>query len=297
MTRLLTHFLVPLLISTSVMASISVQPSFAAETIRPNCPSTAGSSQIIPNCPVYYVYNSTIQTTQQGFDVCSAPNTTVMQNWWNGTPYYFANIYIGGINRGCSQPNLNSSWTYAVSLQGWTLVPTWVDLQSPCENSSGYGATMSWYGPTAYNQGVSAATNAVAADKSLSIGPGTIIYDDIEDFYSTNSSCYLAVANFVNGWSTELHALGYKAGVYENICCNDLPSLYSYTPYITPPDDIWIAAWNGDSSIAGVDSLAPSGGWVNHQRLHQFSGNVWQTNNGSTLNVDLDRADGGVASL
>lgn len=44
----------------------------------------------------------------QGFDTCSAPSFDKMREWWVYSPYYYVGIYIGGINRGCSQPNLSS---------------------------------------------------------------------------------------------------------------------------------------------------------------------------------------------
>ena len=29
---------------------------------------------------------------------------------WAGSPYRAIGVYIGGLNRGCSQPNLTASW-------------------------------------------------------------------------------------------------------------------------------------------------------------------------------------------
>ncbi len=42
------------------------------------------------------------------FDICAAPDFRDMTgsdgrlNWWDGSPYYDINIYIGGVNAGCS---------------------------------------------------------------------------------------------------------------------------------------------------------------------------------------------------
>src|SRR5512138_1304293 len=44
-----------------------------------------------------------------GFDACTAPSETTMKSWLN-SPYRAIGIYIGGVNRGCAQANLTTSW-------------------------------------------------------------------------------------------------------------------------------------------------------------------------------------------
>src|ERR1044071_99276 len=43
-----------------------------------------------------------------GFDACTAPSRRSMLAW-AGSPYRAIGVYIGGLNRGCSQPNLTAS--------------------------------------------------------------------------------------------------------------------------------------------------------------------------------------------
>src|SRR5260370_17489188 len=52
------------------------------------------------------------------------------------------------------------------------------------------------------------------------------------------------------------------------------------------PDVIYDALWNGGQNTK--DSVYQAGEWVNHQRVHQFAGNVIQTFGGDTINIDQD---------
>src|ERR1044072_9010277 len=46
------------------------------------------------------------------FDACTAPSRRSMSAW-GSSPYRAIGVYIGGLNRGCSQPNLTASWVSA----------------------------------------------------------------------------------------------------------------------------------------------------------------------------------------
>ncbi|HEX6229026.1 MAG TPA: hypothetical protein VFZ41_06130, partial [Solirubrobacterales bacterium] len=48
--------------------------------------------------------------TGLGFDACTAPSPRAMRTWRASSPYQAVGVYIGGINRACSQPNLTSRW-------------------------------------------------------------------------------------------------------------------------------------------------------------------------------------------
>ena len=50
-----------------------------------------------------------------GFDKCVAPSTATMSNWWANSPYFYYGVYIGGINRACSNGNLSASWVTTVA--------------------------------------------------------------------------------------------------------------------------------------------------------------------------------------
>src|SRR5258707_5691833 len=73
--------------------------------------------------------------TGLGFDACTAPSRRSMSAWAS-SPYRAIGVYIGGLNRGCSQPNLTASWVEEQTAAGWSLIPTYVGLQAPTSRSS-----------------------------------------------------------------------------------------------------------------------------------------------------------------
>ncbi|HEY8216683.1 MAG TPA: glycoside hydrolase domain-containing protein, partial [Acidimicrobiia bacterium] len=103
-------------------------------TAPPIGPGVEGSGEVscaalgCPNNPGF-VY------TGLGFDACSAPTTSQMSAWL-ASPFRAIGIYIGGANRGCSQPNLTASWVATVLNQGWKLIPIYVGLQASCSTLS-----------------------------------------------------------------------------------------------------------------------------------------------------------------
>src|SRR5262249_43726610 len=48
--------------------------------------------------------------TGYGFDACSAPSSRSMRAWRESSSFEAVGVYIGGRNRGCSQPNLTATW-------------------------------------------------------------------------------------------------------------------------------------------------------------------------------------------
>ena len=65
-----------------------------------------------------------------GFDACTAPSKSAMQAW-KSSPYTAAGVYIGGVNRGCTQPNLTASWVRREIREGWALMPIYVGRLAP----------------------------------------------------------------------------------------------------------------------------------------------------------------------
>src|SRR6185437_9387981 len=158
----------------------------------------------------------TSHTTSPGFDICSAPSLSVMQAWWKSSPYRWMNIYIGGINRGCKKAP-SPDWIAATYRMGWGLLPTYVGLQVPsaCLNPAFRVATIDLNPTVAFVQGQNSADDAATALHAEYLYPGTIVYFDMEYYEDHNSGrCDAAVDSYLNGWVQELHAKGYKAGVY-----------------------------------------------------------------------------------
>jgi hypothetical protein len=224
--------------------------------------------------------------TGLGFDACAAPSTAAMSAW-GSSPYRAVGIYIGGANEGCSQPNLNADWVTTETAAGWHLIPTYVGLQAP--GACGC-ARISLNTGQAAAQGSAAASDAATEAQALGIGRGNPIYDDMEGYPRTSSNT-AAVRAFVSGWTNELHALGYVAGVYSSGDSGiaDLAASYG----TGSPDDIWDARWNNQQNT--FDPVVPSTAWANHQRLHQYSGGHNATYGGVTINIDSDYLDGAIA--
>ncbi|HEX4420519.1 MAG TPA: glycoside hydrolase domain-containing protein [Kofleriaceae bacterium] len=239
---------------------------------------TAPSSGVSPN--VVFL------STGKGFDKCAIGTVSQMQSWWTSTPWSWANVYIGGVNRGCGQSGLTSSWVHSVFTQGWRLVPTWVGPQAPGSSCTGC-SQMSTNTTTARQQGVNEANAAADELAALGFPAPSIVYYDMERYDPTTSA---AVKAFIDGWVAQLRARGHQAGVYGA----GVNAASDWASIADPPQAVWIAQWNNVDGVFGLSGLSDSL-WANHQRIHQFQGAHNETWGGVTFNIDTDRADGPVA--
>jgi hypothetical protein len=233
-----------------------------------------------------------VTLTGQGVDACAAPSLATMQAWKSASPYTAMGIYVGGVNRGCSQPNLTASWVTTVASEGWQLIPTWVGLQAPC-NSSRFEAMTA---ADAAEQGTQDAAAAVSAMSALGLGTGNPVYDDMEAYSTSSASCVAAVEAYLDAWTVQLHASGYLSGVYSSAASgitNLVQEAEAHNGYHLP-DDIWFAHWNDSATTTG-DSYVPDTLWAAHQRIHQYAGGHTETYDGVTVNVDNDAVDAAVA--
>jgi hypothetical protein len=214
-----------------------------------------------------------------GFDACTAPSQATMDAW--RPTYQGVGIYISGGLRACGQPNLTADWVAANAAKGWQFQLIDVGLQAPCTT---FSQRMSSVASTALTQGRNAAINAVAAAQVLGFAQRSAIYSDIENYTST-AACKAAVLSYLSGWTQELNSRGYVGGTYVGAASGgaDLASVYTSTAY-TKPDNIWFAHWG--STPVGTTRFIPDAYWNNHQRVHQFAGNVSETNGGVTMSID-----------
>lgn len=226
--------------------------------------------------------------TGLGFDACTAPSRSAMSAW-SSSPYRAIGVYIGGVNRGCSQPNLTASWVAEQSAAGWHLIPTYVGLQAP---TSSCGSCAKLSSSAASLLGSEAATDAVDQARIAGIGEGSPIYFDMESYTRTTSASG-ATMTFLDAWSSRLHALGYDSGVYSSSASGIADLAARQGTLFQSPDDIWIANWNGRASA--VDSYVPAEAWADHQRIHQYRGGHDETYGGVTINVDNNYVEGATA--
>jgi hypothetical protein len=228
----------------------------------------------------------------KGFDTCGAPSQELMDAWRQNSDYASIGVYIGGISRGCSQPNLTPAWVAAQVANGWHLIPTYVGRQAPC---SGFHYRVSYDPDTAFSQGSVEAQDAVADAQALGMVAPSTIYNDMEGYNNSLPRCKAGVLSYLSGWTHALHSLGYQSAVYSSASSgiSDLSENYDGVEY-RRPDDIWMAWWNGRADVDG-GGYVPDSQWSTHRRDHQSAGNVRETYGGHALLIDRDYLDVSVA--
>jgi photosystem II stability/assembly factor-like uncharacterized protein len=240
----------------------------------------------------YLVYVS----LEQAFDKCNIGTIGQMQTWWALSPYMAANLYIGGVSRACGNLGLNAEWVSAVHQQGWQFIPTWVGPQAPC---SRYFHKIPWSSTAAYERGVLEAELAYEAALELGFGPGTSIFNDIEN-YGPNASdtCRQAVSSYIDGWTERLHELGFRAGAYGGVCSSYMsdwmPGEEPWSP-VNELDEVWIAHWNRPTydpyAVVATTICLSNTYWSPNRRIKQYAGDHNETYGGVTFNIDSNVLD------
>jgi murein L,D-transpeptidase YcbB/YkuD len=130
----------------------------------------------------------------------------------------------------------------------------------------------------------------VRAAQTLGIPAGSAIYSDIEGYTST-ASCRASVLSYLSGWTEALHGLGYLSGFYSSASSGIKDASNAYDdPTYTRVDHISYAWWNNVADT-NTGTYVPATRWANHQRNHQYSGDVSETWGGVKLNIDRDFLD------
>ena len=215
-----------------------------------------------------------------GFDACAAPSANAMTKWLS-SKFRAVGVYIGGINRACAQASLTPSWLASITGQGWHFFSIYPGLQSSCVLGSG-DATIST--AHAASQGTAAADDAATRAASLGIAKGSPLIFDMEAY---GPACDGQVTTFLSAWDAQLHARGYRAGVYESF--TNIGALVKASATITEPDVIYYADWDGHATT--TSSYMPSGMWTGHTRIHQYLGGHRETHGGVTIDIDSDQLD------
>jgi hypothetical protein len=211
-----------------------------------------------------------------GFDACAAPSHAAMTAWKKHSPYGAVGIYIGGSDRACDQSNLSAAWVRQQASAGWRFFPMYAGPQAA------FGELTS-----PVSQGTKAAADAATQAAKLGFGPRTPIYYDMESYPAKTTG---AALRFLSAWTTALHRLGYRSGVYSSSSSGivDLARQFSTHKYAMP-DTIFDALWNGSANVR--DSVYGKKSWPLDRRMHQYSGNDTQTFGGFRIDVDKDFID------
>jgi uncharacterized protein YraI len=253
----------------------------------------AGPAAAAPATPVSYPARASA-TGYAGlaFDTCAAPSLATMQAWGT-SPYRAIGVYVGGQNRTCAQRELTGGWVGAVSVLGWRLIPIFKGRQPPC---GGKPTDLKIVPAAAASEGTWAAGNAAAQAKALGMIEGSAIYYDMEAYTAGVASCRNAVLTFLSAWTSQLHRLGYVAGVYENLNLGaaDLAGAYNSASYARP-DALWIARYDQNRALTGWAGI-PDSRWAVHQRAKQFRADFSETYGGVTVTIDADNVDAPVAT-
>jgi len=247
-----------------------------------------------PATTVRYVAGATATVySGRAFDTCTAPPLSAITAW-GASPYRAIGVYIGGVNRTCSQPQLTAAWVSAVSGLKWRLLPVYKGLQAPC---GGKPADRKINPATAASQGTAAADDAVAKAKALGMLGGSALYNDMEAYATGDAACRTAVLRYLSGWTTEIHRLGYISGVYAQLAsgARDLAGVYTSAAYARP-DALWVARYDQNPALAGWSGISGAD-WAVHQRAKQYRNSHGETYGGVTLNIDNDQIDAPAATV
>ncbi|MEV8324135.1 MULTISPECIES: glycoside hydrolase domain-containing protein [unclassified Kitasatospora] len=231
--------------------------------------------------------------TGPAFDACTAPPLDTLRAWHGVSPYGALGIYVSGAQRGCGQPRLTAEWVRQARALGWRFLPAHVGLQAPCSELARKPRRID---PAhAVEQGRDEATEAVHAMGSLGFGKGGPVYLDIEAYPMHDPACGQAVVDFAVGWTQALHAAGYRSGFYSSLDSGiaDLAAAARAGSFPLP-DALWYARWDDRADTADSGALG-SDLWGDHQRVHQYRGNVEETYGGAALTIDRNHVDGPTA--
>ncbi|MER5401949.1 MULTISPECIES: glycoside hydrolase domain-containing protein [unclassified Streptomyces] len=227
--------------------------------------------------------------TGRAFDTCAAPSLTAMKAWHTGF-YGAAAVYIGGKNRGCSQPNLTASWVKSVSTLGWKLIPLYVGAQPSCQTGSSPEKITT---ATAASLGAADGADAVAKASALGMKAGSPVYLDMESYDITNKACNDAVLTYVRAFDKVLRAKTYRSGYY-GFTSSSAKAIATATDKTDLPGNLWYALWDKKNTTT-TDWPWGATQFTGHSRAHQYMVNSKETIGGVTITVDRDAWDAPVA--
>ena len=237
---------------------------------------------------------TTFSTVQPGnftgyaFDACTAPPSASMKAWKSKSPYKAIGIYIGGINRGCAQPQLTAAWVKEQVQAGWKLIPLYVGLQASCTAVTTKPDRID--NAQANAQGKAAAADAVAQAGKLGLARHSVIIYDMEAYRSDDATCRAGVLAFMNGWTARLHDSGYFSGYYSSVSSGIADQVANWSaPGYARPDYVDFARW--DQKVTLTDAAIPATAWPGKRRMKQYRGGHKETWGGVTINIDNDYVD------
>ena len=226
--------------------------------------------------------------TGLGFDACAAPSSRTMAAW-AASPYRAIGVYIGGVNRACSQPNLTASWVGEQVAAGWHLIPTYVGLQAPTSACSSCAKLSSSQGDRAGRP----KRPSDAVDEAQRVGdrarqPDLLRHGGLH----ADLERHRGDAHLPRAWTDQLHALGYVSGVYSCGASGiaDLGRADRQRLRRCPTTSGSPTGTAQQNTARPVPARRRA--WAAHQRIHQYRGGHNETYGGMTINIDNNYVDG-----
>lgn len=223
-----------------------------------------------------------------GFDACTAPSQRVMNAWHQSSQFSAVGIYIGGVNRACSQPHLDRRWVRTQLARGWTLLPIVVGRQAACSPKGWYrgkriSPRVAGDYARAKQQGVAAARGAVRTATRLGLPRRHVLWFDLEAFDTSRTHCRRSALRFVSAWSKTLARHRYRSGLYTSAATMVAFDRARRLGVGRAPDRIWFAHWNGKPTAA--TRYLSRHGWK-LRRVHQYRGPHRERHGGARLEID-----------
>ncbi|GAB1644851.1 glycoside hydrolase domain-containing protein [Krasilnikovia sp. MM14-A1259] len=224
----------------------------------------------------------------EAFDACTAPPDASMAAWKSASPYKAVGIYIGGVNRGCTQANLTATWVRTQVSAGWHLLPLYVGPQASCTGAKNKKSLID--NGQAATQGAATARDAAGQARTLGLAAQSVVIYDMEAYATNDADCRRGVLAFMSAWTATLHDLGYLSGFYSSVGSGGADQIANYTaPGYVRPDYIDFARWDQVSTVS--DPAIPAALWSPHRRMKQYRGGHTETYGDVTINIDNNYVD------
>jgi hypothetical protein len=223
-------------------------------------------------------------------DIASAPPLSKIQAWQATSPYSAIAVYIP-VNASVDdrhdkvQTYLNADWVKTVRAGGWQVLPIYLGLQAPKKCGNAAFRHLSNKAAKAATQGRAAAEDAARSARTLGLSGVPIVYD--MEAYA--SGCSTAMRSFYDAWTTRLHQLGERSGVYGSRASTmtDVVGLGAHGQ--ASPDVVWAATDWGVAQTASIDPL-PAGSWAG-KRINQFNLGVSREYANIAMTIDESAVD------
>lgn len=245
--------------------------------------------------------------TGYAFDARCAPTQEQMDAWLTSSPFWGVGIYIGGSMASCrpsatdpGQPHLDGTWVARQRAAGWRVLPIWVGPQAACQTSYGDLIDPNPAGEyaAADARGRAEAAAAVIRARELGLPTGTTLWYDLEGgFDVADEDCRRSALRFLSGWTSALHALGHRSGVYSSVSAgiHALDNADNLSPgSYEMPDQVWYAWYNGRADVDVDPRWVRASSWAG-ERVHQYEAQTLATYGGVALTIDRNflELDGG----